>query len=673
MWTIRAKLAVMMILALAPLMAVLSLVTTRLMQSTLQRQVDVTLDYVTSRNAIDINHDLSDLRRTVQQRGERILQTVTASVADGAVGDLIARGQNAEAGARLASALIPSRASMITVVGRDGSTLARATNPNGYGDRALWDQHLNAESSVTDLRPRLRSAFAGSTATGIVVLAPSTLMLEKVTPGAALIGLTRPGDLLSDQAWILLETGRGREARGLAMASMLPIPDRRGIIRGVALAARLMNRDSELPESYRQASERWMLACLGDIGVEGNLPTDHKTILGAVVPHELSAPILQEGKRRWTGRLAFTGVDLNAAAGAVRDLNGHTVGILISASPVTELQRVVDRMQADAARLENRSLIVLLIWLVVGSAAALILAALAARNITRPIHQLQAGARRIGDGDFSHRLQVRSGDELEQLASEFNLMAEHLQTARDHERLAVIGRMASTIVHDIQNTLTSIRGCAPLLAEEDLPSDQRREFAAILVESVQRIADMARDLLEFARGEEATLDLRAMNVDQYLAELRPHLERDFRESGIALALDLECPVSVRIDPPRMNRVIFNLAANARDAMGDNGTFTIASRCAGGYVEIRCSDTGPGIAEEVEGRLFQPFVSYGKPYGTGLGLAICRQIVEAHRGTIEAHSDPGEGATFIVRLPLAGRAEEEGAGNAHPEPTPGSAA
>jgi signal transduction histidine kinase len=357
----------------------------------------------------------------------------------------------------------------------------------------------------------------------------------------------------------------------------------------------------------------------------------------------------------------------------VRDLNGHTVGILISASPVTELQRVVDRMQADAARLENRSLIVLLIWLVVGSAAALILAALAARNITRPIHQLQAGARRIGDGDFSHRLQVRSGDELEQLASEFNLMAEHLQTARDHERLAVIGRMASTIVHDIQNTLTSIRGCAPLLAEEDLPSDQRREFAAILVESVQRIADMARDLLEFARGEEATLDLRAMNVDQYLAELRPHLERDFRESGIALALDLECPVSVRIDPPRMNRVIFNLAANARDAMGDNGTFTIASRCAGGYVEIRCSDTGPGIAEEVEGRLFQPFVSYGKPYGTGLGLAICRQIVEAHRGTIEAHSDPGEGATFIVRLPLAGRAEEEGAGNAHPEPTPGSAA
>jgi len=656
MWTIRAKLAVMMILALAPLMAVLSLVTTRLMQTTLQRQVDVTLDYVTSRNAIDINHDLSDLRRVIEQRAQRMLQTVTAAAADGTVGDLVAQGRNADAGARLASALVPSHASMITVVSRDGLTLARATNPAAYGDRALWNQHLNGESSVTNLRPRLRSGIAGRAATGIVVLAPPALALEKVTPGAAVVGLTKPGDPLGDQAWILLESGRGREARGLAIASVVPIPDRRGIIRGVALATRLMNRDSDLPEVYRRESERWMAACLDNVIVEGNLPTDRKTALGAVVPHEFSAPILREGKRRWTGRLAFTGVDLNAAAGGLRDVNGRTVGMLISASPVTELQRVVDQMQADAARLENRSLIVLLVWLVVGSVLALGLAGLAARNITRPIHQLQAGARRIGEGDFSYRLQVRSRDELEQLAAEFNLMAEHLQSARDHERLAVIGRMASTIVHDIQNTLTSIRGCAPLLAEEDLPSDQRREFAAILVESVQRIADMARDLLEFARGEEARLDLRAMNVDQYLEELRLHLERDFRESGIRLVLDLECPASVRIDPPRMNRVIFNLAANARDAMGDRGTFTIASRCAGGYVEIRCADTGPGIPEEMEGRLFQPFVSHGKPYGTGLGLAICKQIVEAHGGTIEAHSEPGQGAAFTIRLPFAERDE-----------------
>jgi len=119
---------------------------------------------------------------------------------------------------------------------------------------------------------------------------------------------------------------------------------------------------------------------------------------------------------------------------------------------------------------------------------------------------------------------------------------------------------------------------------------------------------------------------------------------------------------VRLDPGRMNRVIFNLAVNARAAMGETGVFTITSRCERGYAEIRCSDTGPGIAPQMAGRLFQPFVSFGKPYGTGLGLAICKQVVEAHGGTIEARSEPGQGATFILRLPLVETVETQGEGD-----------
>ena len=656
MWTIRAKLAVIMILAVAPPMAVLSLATTRLMQTTVERQANVTLEYVNYQSVLAINRELLDLRALIAQRVERIQQTVGAAIADGTIGDLLAQGRYQAAGESLTLALEPSHTSMITVLSHSGVAVARATDPSAYGDRALWDQRAQAAGYVTNLRRLVAAGFAGRKTAGIVILSAAALNPERVTPGTVIPGLTTPGDRLSDQAWILLESGSEREDRGLTLAAVLPVRDSGGLVRGVALAAHLLNRDDDLARAYRLA-ERRMAMCLGSAVVEGDLPTVRRTIIGQVMPEAFAAPVLKEGKHRWTARLDSTGVELNAAADPLRDVNGVVVGMMVAASSLTELQTEVDRMQADAARLETRSLLALLFWLCVGAGVALILATLAARGILRPIRELQVGARRIGEGDFSYRLRVHTNDELEQLAREFNQMAERLERVRDQERLALIGRMASGIVHDIQNSLTAIRGYAPLLAEEDLPSAQRREFAAILVESVQRIADMARDLLEFARGEQAELELRTMSVDEYVAEIRPRLERDLRESNIRLVLDLNCPAPVRIDPARMNRVIFNLAANARDAMGEAGVFTITSRCERGYAEIRCSDTGPGIPPEMEGRLFQPFASYGKPYGTGLGLAICRQVVEAHGGTIEAHSDSGGGATFVVRLPIVNPGKE----------------
>lgn len=663
MWTIRAKLAVIMILAVAPPMAVLSLATTRLMQTTVERQASVTLEFVNDQSVLAINRDLSDLRALVGQRAERIQQTVSAAIADGTIGDLLAQERYQAAGESLTLALEPSHTSMITVLSRSGAAVARATDPSAYGDRALWDQRAEAAGYVTNLRRLVAAGFAGRKTAGIVILSAAALNPERVTPSTVIPGLTTPGDRLSDQAWILLESGGEREDRGLTLAAMLPVRDSGGVVRGVAVAAYLLNRDDDLARAYRLA-ERRMAMCLGSAVVEGDLPTVRRTIIGQVMPEAFAAPVLKEGKHRWTARLDSTGVELNAAADPLRDVNGATVGMMVAASSLTELQTEVDRMQADAARLETRSLLALLFWLCVGAGVALILATLAARGLLRPIRELQVGARRIGEGDFSYRLQVHTNDELEQLAREFNQMAERLERVRDQERLALIGRMASGIVHDIQNSLTAIRGYAPLLAEEDLPPAQRREFAAILVESVQRIADMARDLLEFARGEQAELELRTMSVDEYLAEIRPRLEWDLRESNIRLVLDLDCPAPVRIDPARMNRVIFNLAANARDAMGEAGAFTITSRCERGYAEIRCSDTGPGIPPEMEGRLFQPFASYGKPYGTGLGLAICRQVVEAHGGTIEAQTTGSSapapqraGATFVVRLPTINPGEE----------------
>jgi signal transduction histidine kinase len=708
-----------MIVALAPPMAVLSLGTTRLMMTTLQRQADATLDYAAEQNVVSINRDLTSLRTLVEQRTEQLQRAVSAAVADGAVGDLITRGDNAAAGEHLVSALEPAHASMITVLDARGVTVARATSPAAFGDDLLVRERNHAVAYVTDLRAAVRAATRrGRTTSGIIVLSPAALEAERVTRGAAIAGLTKPGDRLSDQAWILLATGRETEERGLALAALLPLRDSAGVVRGVVVAARLVNRDAELAETYHRLTGRWMAMCLDRTAVVGDLPTDHRSVVGQLLAPGFLSPVLSQGKRRWIARLDSTGVDLNAAARPLRDIAGVVVGAQVAASPLTETQMVVDRIRADAARLEMRSLIWLLAWLAVGSGVALLFAGLAARLILTPIRELQVGARRIGEGDFSYRLRVGGrppggSDELAQLAAEFNRMAERLQRARDQERLALIGRMASGIAHDIRNALTSIRGYAPLLAEEDLPPEQRREFADILVQSTQRIGDMARDLLEFGQpqsgsGELTPLELRVMSVDQYLEQIRPQLQRELSASNITLELDLNCPAPVRIDPARMSRVIFNLVSNALDAMGDRDPpqaahrLTIASRCQpaalgqgqgkltafsdgqrqgnliAGYAEIRFSDTGRGIPPEMEGRLFQPFASFGKDHGTGLGLAVCKQIVEAHRGTIEVvrretevrapasevrpssleGRRAGVGATFVIRLPLAAADQQD---------------
>ncbi len=106
-----------------------------------------------------------------------------------------------------------------------------------------------------------------------------------------------------------------------------------------------------------------------------------------------------------------------------------------------------------------------------------------------------------------------------------------------------------------------------------------------------------------------------------------------------------------MDAEKMRRVFYNIASNAYDAMEQGNTFTITSDLKDDYyVEFHLKDTGPGIPEQIQDTLFEPFVSWGKEHGTGLGLAIARKIVEDHGGDIAVMSEAGQGADFIIRLP-----------------------
>jgi signal transduction histidine kinase len=228
-----------------------------------------------------------------------------------------------------------------------------------------------------------------------------------------------------------------------------------------------------------------------------------------------------------------------------------------------------------------------------------------------------------------------------------------LQTTQDEliwaERLSTVGRMASGIIHDLKNPMTTIKASASLLGRSELSAERRERFSHMIVRSVDNLVEMTQEILDYARGG-GLLSCREVQVEEFVDDLCTFIEGDFVDSDLVLRSELAYSGPILIDESKIRRALYNICGNARDAMGDSGTLTITTQPAGGDVEFRVSDTGPGIPDQVRDSLFEPFVSHGKASGTGLGLAIAKKTVEDHGGTISVQSQPGQGATFVLRLP-----------------------
>ncbi len=248
---------------------------------------------------------------------------------------------------------------------------------------------------------------------------------------------------------------------------------------------------------------------------------------------------------------------------------------------------------------------------------------------------------------------ARLVDDLQAKNRELEAALKELRETQDQliqaERLSVVGRMASAIIHDIKNPMTTIKGFADLLGKDDLSPDARRRFSKMISRSVDGFVDMTQEILDYARGE-SELELKPVRIKSFVDDLTAFIGRDFALKNITIETDLPADKPVIMDANKMQRVMFNIANNAADAMGSGGTFTIAAQVSNGQVKFRLSDTGPGIPEEIAPTIFEPFVTHGKQYGTGLGLAIAKKIVEDHGGTIGLEKDTDRGATFVITLP-----------------------
>ncbi|MBM3265979.1 MAG: hypothetical protein FJY97_21520, partial [candidate division Zixibacteria bacterium] len=217
------------------------------------------------------------------------------------------------------------------------------------------------------------------------------------------------------------------------------------------------------------------------------------------------------------------------------------------------------------------------------------------------------------------------------------------------ERLAVVGQMASSIIHDIRSPLAIIRGYAELAVVGSVTVERRQRFAATITGEVGRLRDMALELQEFSEGAQ-TIQLAPVSLEDIVQEVVSFLEGNFKERGIHILTHIHYSGPLMLDASRIRRVFHNLAVNAADAMPDGGTFMISATALSDYVHVEIHDTGRGIPEEIRDRIFEPFVTYGKPHGTGLGLAVVKRIVEEHNSQISVTTGT-TGTTFTLRFPI----------------------
>jgi signal transduction histidine kinase len=275
-------------------------------------------------------------------------------------------------------------------------------------------------------------------------------------------------------------------------------------------------------------------------------------------------------------------------------------------------------------------------------------------TFARPLGNLVEAVKALERGDFSYPVAVHTGDELAEVTQAFEQMRTSLQETQKqllrNERLATIGQMASSISHDLRYPLTTVVANAEFLSEETLDGEQRQNLHQEIRMAVELMNDLIESLLEFSRGRETPRFLQ-VNLEEIIERAVRSVQKRSEFQAIGVCVEPGTRIECEADPMKLERALRNLLINACEAAPtESGRVEISARELNGKVEIRVVDNGVGVAQEIRGTLFQPFVSLGKATGTGLGLAVVQKICRDHGGeaTLES-SEPGR-TVFKMTFP-----------------------
>jgi signal transduction histidine kinase len=286
-------------------------------------------------------------------------------------------------------------------------------------------------------------------------------------------------------------------------------------------------------------------------------------------------------------------------------------------------------------------------------AVSLIIGVVLARSLTKPIQEITQATQAVAQGDLAQQVPVRSDDELGRLATSFNQMSADLAKSRDLRR-----QMTADIAHDLRTPLSLILGHAEALSDGVLPPTP--ETFDVIHDEARRLNRLVEDLrlLSLAEAGELLLAVRPVPPRSLLERAVVVHSPTARQKQIELVLDTPPGLpEVVADPDRMAQVLDNLLANALRYTPQNGRIRLSAQQNHTAIHLKVQDSGPGMDAAELAHVFDRFYRGDKSRqrhegGSGLGLAIARSIVVAHNGRIWAESAPGQGATFIIELPLA---------------------
>lgn len=325
-------------------------------------------------------------------------------------------------------------------------------------------------------------------------------------------------------------------------------------------------------------------------------------------------------------------------------VDGRTVGTLHVArlsEPETPIDQTFDRQQLQSIYTS----------LAIAVAISALLSGLFARQLTRPIRALTAGANAIASGDYAARIDTDRGDELGVLAGDFNRLAATLDRNRQLRQ-----QWIADIAHELRTPLSILRGELDALEDgvRSFGTDTRRSLQA----EIERLTALVADLHELSTSDEGRLTVQPRRID-LSGLLRDTLQKSAARvaaAGIELSTDLPGePVEVDADPARLEQLIANLIENSLRYTNSPGRLHVSCRLDGNGACVEFSDSAPGVPdhalERLFDRLYRADASRSRATGgSGLGLAICQAIVDAHGGSIDATHSALGGVTITMRLP-----------------------
>jgi two-component system NtrC family sensor kinase len=534
----------------------------------------------------------------------------------------------------------------LTLTDARGVVILRTSNPGVYGDDQSRQQLVQA-------------------------------VLKRHEPVAATVLIPHEELVLTSPelaAWATIELiptemARPRAERystaGMALKAAAPVFDFEHRFIGVVYGGVLLNRNHEIVDKIKQTVFQGLqyrgqdmgtaTIFLDDLRISTNvLNPDGSRAIGTRAAENVYDAVVLRGEK-WIHR-AYVVRDWRITAyEPIRDYRGAIIGMLY-----------VGLLEGKYVEVRRRTVIVFLAVTLIGSLLALTLSHYLSERLSGSVKLLVAGAEMLACGNLDQRVEIRSGDEFQELAETFNAMAEALQ-ARDQqlkeqaarkvmesERLAMVGQLAAGVAHEINNPMQGIVTYSYLLMENAPPTGFERESLQKIVTQANRCREIVRGLLDFSRQRKP--DKRPCDVNVVLQQCVSLVGNHalFHNIEIVKRFAQDLPPTP-MDPSQMQQVFMNIIINAAEAMSDGGRLLLTTRVdrAGEFVEVEFADTGCGIGETELERIFDPFfTTKGARHGTGLGLAITYGIVKEHKGTISVESKVGKGTTFVVRLPLA---------------------